>query len=73
MVFCKLFILISSYTNFYFHCLYRKGLDDTKPLAIIKLFFKARFAQATETDIIGDWVVLLSIYLKEILQLFVGV
>ncbi|XP_073824108.1 pickpocket 18 [Musca autumnalis] len=37
-----------------------KDLSDSKPLAIVKLFFKQRFAQATEMDIIGDWVVLLN-------------
>ncbi|XP_059221725.1 pickpocket protein 28 [Stomoxys calcitrans] len=37
-----------------------KGIDDKKPLAIIKLFFKQRFAHATEMDIVGDWVVQLN-------------
>ncbi|XP_075150393.1 pickpocket 18 [Haematobia irritans] len=37
-----------------------KGIDDKKPLAIIKLFFKQRFAQATEMDIVGDWIVQLN-------------
>ncbi|XP_019895070.1 pickpocket protein 11 [Musca domestica] len=48
-----------AYGGIYSHGLL-KNLSDSKPLAIIKLFFKQRFAQATEMDIIGDWVVLLN-------------
>ncbi|XP_030555165.1 sodium channel protein Nach [Drosophila novamexicana] len=37
-----------------------KGLNNDRPLSIIKLFFKLRFAQATQMDMVGDWVVLLN-------------
>ncbi|XP_046812693.1 sodium channel protein Nach [Lucilia cuprina] len=37
-----------------------KGLTNTKPLAIVKLYFKQRFVLSTEMDIVGDWVVLLN-------------
>ncbi|XP_033149961.1 sodium channel protein Nach [Drosophila busckii] len=43
----------------YFHGLL-KGLNNERPLSVIKLFFKLRFAQATQMDMVGDWVVLLS-------------
>ncbi|XP_062138956.1 pickpocket protein 11-like [Drosophila sulfurigaster albostrigata] len=43
----------------YFHGLL-KGLTNDRPLSIIKLFFRLRFAQATEMNMVGDWVVLLS-------------
>ncbi|XP_062120719.1 sodium channel protein Nach [Drosophila sulfurigaster albostrigata] len=43
----------------YFHGLL-KGLTNDRPLSIIKLFFRLRFAQATEMDMVGDWVVLLN-------------
>ncbi|KAH8260141.1 hypothetical protein KR026_003539 [Drosophila bipectinata] len=37
-----------------------KGLTNERPLAIIKLFFKLRFAQATESQLVSTWVVLLN-------------
>ncbi|KAL7739651.1 hypothetical protein ACLKA6_018860 [Drosophila palustris] len=43
----------------YFHGLL-KGLTNDRPLSIIKLFFRLRFGQATEMDMVGDWVVLLN-------------
>lgn len=35
-------------------------MTNERPLSIIKLFFRLRFAQSTEMDMVGDWVVLLS-------------
>ncbi|XP_034473935.1 sodium channel protein Nach [Drosophila innubila] len=43
----------------YFHGLL-KGLTNERPLSIIKLFFRLRFAQATQMDMVGDWVILLN-------------
>lgn len=43
---------------------FRKGLTNERPLAIIKLFFKLRFAQATKSQMVSSWVVLLSEYSK---------
>ncbi|XP_017025390.1 sodium channel protein Nach [Drosophila kikkawai] len=37
-----------------------KGLTNERPLAIIKLFFKLRFAQATKSQLVSTWVVLLN-------------
>ncbi|KAH8298155.1 hypothetical protein KR018_009390 [Drosophila ironensis] len=37
-----------------------KGLTNEQPLAIIKLFFKLRYAQATESQLVSTWVVLLN-------------
>ncbi|XP_016976874.1 sodium channel protein Nach [Drosophila rhopaloa] len=37
-----------------------KGLSNERPLAIIKLFFKLRFAQATKSQLVSSWVVLLN-------------
>ncbi|XP_032584504.1 sodium channel protein Nach isoform X1 [Drosophila mojavensis] len=37
-----------------------KDLNNDRPLSIIKLFFKLRFAQSTQMDMVGDWIVLLS-------------
>ncbi|XP_017121005.1 sodium channel protein Nach [Drosophila elegans] len=37
-----------------------KGLNNERPLAIIKLFFKLRFAQATKSQLVSTWVVLLN-------------
>ncbi|XP_068140957.1 sodium channel protein Nach [Drosophila tropicalis] len=37
-----------------------KGLTNNRPLAIIKLYFKLRFAQETKTEIVSTWVVLLN-------------
>ncbi|EDW78097.2 uncharacterized protein Dwil_GK24820, partial [Drosophila willistoni] len=37
-----------------------KGLTNKRPLAIIKLYFKLRFAQETKTEIVSTWVVLLN-------------
>ncbi|EDW88680.2 pickpocket protein 28 [Drosophila yakuba] len=37
-----------------------KGLTNERPLAIIKLFFKLRFAQATKSQMVSSWVVLLN-------------
>ncbi|XP_050740940.1 sodium channel protein Nach [Drosophila biarmipes] len=37
-----------------------KGLTNDRPLAIIKLFFKLRFAQATKSQLVSTWVVLLN-------------
>lgn len=35
-------------------------MTNERPLSIIKLFFRLRFAQSTNMDMVGDWVVLLS-------------
>ncbi|EDV94098.1 GH25070 [Drosophila grimshawi] len=43
----------------YFHGLL-KGLNNDRPLSIIKLFYKLRFAQSTKMDMVGDWIVLLN-------------
>ncbi|XP_030377170.1 sodium channel protein Nach [Scaptodrosophila lebanonensis] len=37
-----------------------KGLKNDRPLAIIKLYFRLRYAQATAMDVASDWVVLLN-------------
>ncbi|XP_016945073.4 sodium channel protein Nach isoform X2 [Drosophila suzukii] len=37
-----------------------KGLTNERPLSIIKLFFKLRFAQATRSQLVSTWVVLLN-------------
>ncbi|KAH8412477.1 hypothetical protein KR009_002484 [Drosophila setifemur] len=37
-----------------------KGLNNERPLAIIKFFFKLRFAQATKSQLVSNWVVLLN-------------
>ncbi|KAH8341640.1 hypothetical protein KR059_012851 [Drosophila kikkawai] len=37
-----------------------KGLTNERSLAIIKLFFKLRFAQATKSQLVSTWVVLLN-------------
>ncbi|XP_023163881.2 sodium channel protein Nach [Drosophila hydei] len=37
-----------------------KSLNNDRPLSIIKLFFKLRFAQSTQMAMVGDWVVLLN-------------
>lgn len=46
-------------TSGYFHGLL-KGLTNDRPLSVIKLFFRLRFAQSTQMDMVGDWVVLLN-------------
>ncbi|XP_017060929.1 sodium channel protein Nach [Drosophila ficusphila] len=37
-----------------------RGLTNERPLAIIKLFFKLRFAPATRSQLVSTWVVLLN-------------
>ncbi|KAM7351037.1 pickpocket 18 [Cochliomyia hominivorax] len=37
-----------------------EGLNNEKPLAIVKLYFKYRYVLSTEMDSVGDWVVLLN-------------
>ncbi|XP_017152396.1 sodium channel protein Nach isoform X3 [Drosophila miranda] len=37
-----------------------KGLTNERPLAVIKFFFKLRFAQATKSELVSTWVVLLN-------------
>jgi len=51
-------LLIKKYKYNYFN--FRKGLTNERPLSIIKLFFKLRFAQATRSQLVSTWVVLLS-------------
>ncbi|XP_065356476.1 pickpocket protein 28 [Calliphora vicina] len=48
-----------TYGQFYSHGIL-EGLNNAKPLAIVKLYFKQRYVLATEMDIVGDWVVLLN-------------
>lgn len=38
----------------------RKDLNSVKPLALVKLYFKQRYAESTNVDVVGDWVNLLS-------------
>ncbi|XP_034666270.1 sodium channel protein Nach [Drosophila subobscura] len=37
-----------------------KGLTNERPLAVIKFYFKLRFAQATKSELVSTWVVLLN-------------
>ncbi|XP_054083092.1 sodium channel protein Nach [Zeugodacus cucurbitae] len=48
-----------------------KGLNSLKPLALVKLYFKQRYAESTYIDVVGDWVVLLNRF-GGILSLFYG-
>ncbi|XP_036321588.1 sodium channel protein Nach [Rhagoletis pomonella] len=48
-----------------------EGLNSNRPLALIKLYFKNRYAQSTQKDLISDWVVMLNRF-GGILSLFYG-
>lgn len=49
----------------------RKNLTDNLPLAIIKLYFKQRYALETQEDITGNWVELLSTYLFKVFEFII--
>ncbi|XP_054744359.1 sodium channel protein Nach [Anastrepha obliqua] len=48
-----------------------KGLNSVKTVALVKLYFKQKYAESTRRDVIGDWVMLLSRF-GGILSLFYG-
>ncbi|XP_067620540.1 uncharacterized protein [Eurosta solidaginis] len=48
-----------------------KGLNSLEPISLLKFYFKTHYSEMTETDIVGDWVMLLSRF-GGILSLFYG-
>ncbi|XP_037959456.1 uncharacterized protein LOC119688867, partial [Teleopsis dalmanni] len=47
--------VISNSGDYYSHGIL-EGLTNDQPLAVIKLFFAKRYAQATETTVVSDWI-----------------